>query len=75
MSRSLWEWCGLQGFRLAVGIFGSSRSFIGSSSFFVVFGTDVVFLTVRQLSVRNQQCQFDIRRSGSDGAPSTRFAG
>jgi hypothetical protein len=30
---------------LAVGIFGSPRSFIGSSSFFFVFGTDVVFLT------------------------------
>jgi hypothetical protein len=28
-----------------MGIFGSSRSFIGSSSFFFVFGTDVVFLT------------------------------
>jgi hypothetical protein len=28
-----------------VGIFGSSRSFIGSFSFFFVFGTDVVFLT------------------------------
>jgi hypothetical protein len=28
-----------------VGIFGSSRSFIGSSSFFFVFGVDVVFLT------------------------------
>jgi hypothetical protein len=28
-----------------VGIFGSSRSFIGSSSFFFVFETDVVFLT------------------------------
>jgi hypothetical protein len=26
-------------------MFGSSRSFIGSSSFFFVFGTDVVFLT------------------------------
>jgi hypothetical protein len=28
-----------------VGIFGSSRSFIGSSSFFFVSGTIVVFLT------------------------------
>jgi hypothetical protein len=32
-------------FRLAVGIFLSSRGFIGSSSFFFVFGADVVFLT------------------------------
>jgi hypothetical protein len=44
-SRGLWEWCGLRGFRRAVGIFGSSRSFIGSFSFFFVFGTYVVFLT------------------------------
>jgi hypothetical protein len=28
-----------------VGIFGSSRSFIGSSSYFFVFGTDVIYLT------------------------------
>jgi hypothetical protein len=28
-----------------MGIFGSSRSFISSSSFFFVSGTDVVFLT------------------------------
>jgi hypothetical protein len=42
----LWEWFGLRGFRLAVGIFGSSRSIIGSSSFFFFFsGMDVVFLT------------------------------
>jgi hypothetical protein len=41
--RSLWEWCGLQGLLLAVGIFGSSRSFIGGSSLFFVFGTDVAF--------------------------------
>jgi hypothetical protein len=45
MLRGLWEWCSLRGFHLAVGIFGFSRSFIGSSSFFFVFGTDVVFLT------------------------------
>jgi hypothetical protein len=30
---------------VAVGIFGSSRSFNDSSSFFIVFGMDVVFLT------------------------------
>jgi hypothetical protein len=30
---------------MAVGIFGSSRSFIDNSSFFFVFRTDVVFLT------------------------------
>jgi hypothetical protein len=35
----------LRGLCLAVGIFISSRSFIGGSSFFLVFGTDVVFLT------------------------------
>jgi hypothetical protein len=53
-----------------VWIFGSSRSFIGSSSFFFVSGTDVVFLTCsatsrpqpttsadRRLPVRNQQRQ------------------
>jgi hypothetical protein len=28
-----------------VGIFGSSSSFIGSYSFFFVFGTDMVFMT------------------------------
>jgi hypothetical protein len=44
-SRDLWECCGLRGFHLAVGILGSSRSFIGSSFFFFVSGTDVVFLT------------------------------
>jgi hypothetical protein len=38
-------WCGFRGFRLAVGIFGSSRSFIDSSSFFFISRTDVVFLT------------------------------
>jgi hypothetical protein len=42
-SRSLWEWCGLQGLLLAVGIFESPRSFIGGSSFFFVSGTDVAF--------------------------------
>jgi hypothetical protein len=36
--------CGLRGFCLAVGIFGSLRSFIGNYSFFVS-GTDVVFMT------------------------------
>jgi hypothetical protein len=40
-----WEWGDLRGFHLAVGIFGSSRSFIGSSFFFSISGTDVVFLT------------------------------
>jgi hypothetical protein len=44
-SRGLWEWCGPQGFRLAMGIFRSSRSFIGSSFFFFVSETNVVFLT------------------------------
>jgi hypothetical protein len=33
------------GISSSYGIFGSSRSFIDSSSFFFVFGTDVVFLT------------------------------
>jgi hypothetical protein len=33
-----------------VGIFGSSRSFIGSSSFFFVSGTDAVFLTYLAIS-------------------------
>jgi hypothetical protein len=38
-------WCGIREFRLAVGIFGSSRGFIGSSAFFFVSGTDMAFLT------------------------------
>jgi hypothetical protein len=41
--KRLVECCGLRGFRLAVMIFRSSRSFIVSSSFFFVFGTNVVF--------------------------------
>jgi hypothetical protein len=43
-----------------VGIFGSSRSFIGSSSFFFVSETDVIFLTRRRLTVCNQQRQADL---------------
>jgi hypothetical protein len=39
------EWCGLRGFLLVVAISGSSKSFMGSSSFFSVSETDVVFLT------------------------------
>jgi hypothetical protein len=42
-SRSLWEWCGHQGLLLAVGIFGSSRIFIGASSFFFISVADVDF--------------------------------
>jgi hypothetical protein len=42
-SRSLWEWCGYQGLLLVVGIFRSSRSFIGGSSFFFISWTDVAF--------------------------------
>jgi hypothetical protein len=37
------EWCGHERLLLAVGIFGSSRSFINGSSFFYVSGTDVAF--------------------------------
>jgi hypothetical protein len=36
-----------------VGIFGSSRSFIGSSSYFFVSGTDVVF-SIRSATSRPQ---------------------
>jgi hypothetical protein len=57
-SRGLWEWCGFRGFHLAVGIIGFSISFIGSSSFFFVFGTDVVFLT-RSATSRPQPTTLD----------------
>jgi hypothetical protein len=46
-------WCGLRGFRLAVGAFESSRSFIGNSSYFFVSGMDVVFST-RSVTSRPQ---------------------
>jgi hypothetical protein len=46
-----------------VGIFGSSRNFVGSSFFLFVFGTDVVLLTRSANSHRNQQRQADSGRS------------
>jgi hypothetical protein len=42
-SRNLWELCDHQELLLIVGIFGSSRSFIGGSSFFFVSRTNVAF--------------------------------
>jgi hypothetical protein len=43
-SISLWEWRGLQRLLLLVRIFEPSKSFIGNSSFYFVFGMNVVFL-------------------------------
>ena len=49
---------------------GSSRSFIDSTSFFFVSGTDVLFRPVRRLPVRNQQRQAGSGRSSSGSVPS-----
>jgi hypothetical protein len=45
MSRNLRVLCGSWGLLLAVGISGSSRSFINGYSFFFVSGTDMLFMT------------------------------
>jgi hypothetical protein len=55
-AEKLVEWCGFRGLLLAVGISGSSRSFIDGYFFFFISKTDVVFLTRSATFRRNQQC-------------------
>jgi hypothetical protein len=75
-SRGLWEWCGLRGFLSGCGDLQIVKELHQhTSSFFFVFGMDVVFLTRWQLPVCNKQRQADSGRSGSGGVSSTRSEG